>query len=198
MKYALLLLAFFELLFARPARAQYALGSTGTSVLGLIAAGEFSKEEALYRSKAYIIKRLGPSTQPRKFQAYALAAATSGELTSLVYSSAEDAQKAGLLLAFFGNYVNEQGVRYQGYGFKEFSKAQAEELMGKLEALLKTAPLDLAIEGSNVYFSYDDLTFLFYDGSGQEQKVRVMWNGFDSEWNVGALHKTASRMVKKF
>ena len=186
------------MLSPRTVRAQYALGSTGTTIAGLIAAGEYSKDESLYRSKAYIMQRLGVTTQPTKFQAFALAAANSGELTSLVYNSSEDAQKSGLLLAFYGGFVNEHGIRQQVYAFKEFNKAQAEELMAKLEAVLKSAPLELIGDNANIYFRYDDVTFLGYTSASTEPRVRLFWNQFDSEWNAGAIHKTANRMAKKF
>lgn len=198
MKNIILLVTLSALLLVHPVRAQHAIGSMGNSLVGLIATGEYNKDESLYRAKAYIMQRLGVTTQPTRFQAFALAAATSGELTSLVYSSSQDAQKSGLLLTFYGGFVNEQGVRYQAYAFKEFNKAQSEELMAKLDAVLKSAPLELIGDNANLYFSYDDVTFLVYSSASSEPRVRVFWGQFDSEWNAGAIHKTANRMTKKF
>jgi len=179
--------------------AQRSAGSLGSSALGLLMANEFSKEESLYKAKEFIMtSTLGVTDEPAKFETFALAAATSGELTSLVYRS-EEKHKEGLLLAFYGMQVNEAGLRIQGYGFKDLPKAKAVELLARLDAVLEkhTSYLRSDSDNNNLYFKYDDLTFLLYAPSGMEVRMRVFWGQFDSEWNISAFHKTERRMAKK-
>lgn len=86
-------------------------------------AKEFSKDIALYNSKNFLFKNvLGVSPEVVKFEIIPLAAASSGELTTLLYKC-ESKQKEGLVLGFYGNYWNEAGVLYQGFAFKNFEKA---------------------------------------------------------------------------
>ena len=167
------------------------------SPLGVVPTGTtYSKEVSLYETKQFVIEQiLGPSQQPIVFEVDALSAANSGELTSLVYKCGEK-QKEGMVLAFWGNQWNPAGVQYQAYGFKNFPKEKANELLNKIEAALSSSSKALQDSGNNVYFQYDDLTFLLYTSTGQNS-IRVFWNSFDSEWNIGSFNRTKRRLEKK-
>ena len=190
-------------LIGKHAAAQHAAGSTGTGLLGLVAANSFSKEESVYRSKGYVMNSiLGPTEAPLTYQVFALAAATSGELTSLVYTCTEQ-KKEGLLLAFYGTRWNEAGVVYQAYGFKDMPVVKAKELLSKIDKTIEKAlvvdPFAIRsdVENRNVYFQYDDVTVLISISGTGEPQIRLFWGQYDSEWNIGAFRKTVRRMEKK-
>lgn len=165
--------------------------------IAIMATGpEYSKEVSLHKCKEFVMNEiLGKTQQPILFEVDALSAATSGELTSLVYICPEK-QKEGLLFAFWGNQWNAAGVRYQAYGFKDFPKAKANELLTKVETVLNTAGKSIKGSDDNVYFQYDDLTFLVYEAGGMKM-MRVFWGDFDSEWNIGSFNRTKRRLEKK-
>ena len=78
---------------------------------------DFSKDVALYRAKAFVLNNiLETNDNIVQFEMDPLAAASSGELTSLVYKS-KQLDKEGLILGFFGNTWNSSGVIYQAYGW---------------------------------------------------------------------------------
>ena len=93
---------------------------------------EFSKDIALFRAKSFVVANiLGKSTDVVKFEMDPLAAASSGDLTSLVYKSSE-LNKEGLILGFFGSKWNPAGVVYQAYGFKDLPSIKAIELLNRI------------------------------------------------------------------
>jgi hypothetical protein len=160
-------------------------------------AKEFSKDISLYKAKSYVINNLfGASNNVIKFEIDPLAASSSGELTSLVYNC-EELNKEGLLLGFYGDYWNESGVVYQGYGFKNLTKEKALELLQKIEDAKSRFNNYLIndTDNNNIYFSFDDLTILIYKTS--ETKIRIFWNTFDAEWQDIAFRRTKKRFEKK-
>ena len=56
-----------------------------------------------------------------KFDIDPLAAASSGELTSLVYGC-DEKNLSGLVLGFYGSRWNDAGIVYQAYAFKPSRK----------------------------------------------------------------------------
>lgn len=161
-------------------------------------AKEFSKEISLYKAKGFVIESvLGDSNSVVKFEIDPLAATSSGELTSLVYNC-EKLGKEGLLLGFYGNYWNEAGAVYQGYGFKNLPVEKALELLRKIEDV-KSGNANYLSEDSdnnNIYFTFDDMTFLIYRSSSGTT-IRVFWNTFDAEWQEIAFKRTKRRFEKK-
>ena len=80
-------------------------------------AKEYSKEETLYKAKKFVFTEIiGSTNEVVEFEAVPLAAANSGELTTLLFKC-ETKQKEGLVLGFYGSYWNPSGVVYQGYDF---------------------------------------------------------------------------------
>jgi len=164
---------------------------------GLYFAKEFSKDQALYKAKDYVMtKVIGVDNALVKFDIDPLAAASSGELTSLVYGC-DEKNLSGLVLGFYGNRWNESGVVYQAYAFKNFPKNKALEILSKLDNYIDNESKYLSADSNNnnMFFKYDDMTFLIYrDGS---VKIRVFWNGFDSEWESTAFGRTKRRFERK-
>ena len=161
-------------------------------------AKEFSKDISLYKAKAFVIESVfGDSNSVVKFDIDPLAATSSGELTSLVYNC-EKLGKEGLLLGFYGNYWNDAGVVYQGYGFKNLPKEKALELLKKIEDVKSgnASYLSEDSDNNNIYFTFDDMTFLIYK-STSGTTIRVFWNTFDAEWQDIAFKRTKRRFEKK-
>jgi len=158
---------------------------------------DFSKEVALFRAKSFVVANiLGTSTKTVKFEMDPLAAASSGELTSLVYKSSE-LNKEGLILGFFGPKWSPDGVFYQGYGFKDLPTVKAIELLNKIEKVISdnTKYLNAETSTNNVTFTYDDLTFIIsFDIA---TNIRVFWNDFDASWDGTAFKRTKKRLLKK-
>jgi len=171
--------------------------ATPTISKSYISAKEFSKDIALFRAKEFVVNNVfGPSKAAIQFEIDPLAAASSGELTSLVYRC-DELNKEGLILGFFGNARTSAGVAYQEYSFKNLPAVNAMELLNKLETVIKDNSkfLNSDSNSNNVYFSYDDLTFIIsFDG---QTNIRVFWNGFDASWDGTAFKRTKRRLLKK-
>ena len=161
-------------------------------------AKEFSKDVALYNSKNYLFKTvLGSTTAVAKFEIIPLAAASSGDLTTLLYKS-EDKQKEGLILGFYGTYWNSTGVVYQGFAFKNFEKKEAVEFLNKIQDAINenSKYLKNDNDNNNIYFKYDDIDVLIWSSS-QDYTIRLFWNDFDSSWEKTACDRSKRRFEKK-
>ncbi len=159
---------------------------------------EYSKEISLYKAKKFVIEEiLDSSTSPVKFEIDPLAAASSGELTSLVYQSSSK-HKEGLLLGFYGSYWNESGVVFQGFSFKNLPKEKALQLLNNVEKNISEYRkyLNADIDNNNVYFDFDDMTFLICAGA-YDIKIRVFWGNFDADCDMTAFKRTKKRLEKK-
>jgi hypothetical protein len=164
---------------------------------GVFFAKEFSKDISLYKAKAFVFQYvIGNTTDIVEFQLDPLAAAGSGELTSLVYKCLQKG-KEGLVLGFYSDYINPTGVPYKGYSFKDLPKDKAIPLLDKIEKAIKekTKYLDQDNDNNNVYFQSDDISFLITNKGGI--KIRVFWNQFDSEWDMTAFKRTKRRLLNK-
>lgn len=164
----------------------------------LFQAKEFSKDISLYKSKTFlthnVLKTSGKSLQ---FEAIPLAAASSGELTTLLYRC-ESQNKDGLILGFFGDYWNEAGITFQGYGFKNLPKEQAYEFLTKIETEIENNQKFLKDnnDNNNIVFEYDDLKVMIWATSGS-YLIRVYWNGFDSTWEKTSFERSKRRFERK-
>ena len=127
-------------------------------------AKEFSKDIALFNAKSYLFKTvLGTSTDIIQFEIIPLAAASSGELTTLLYKC-EKKQKEGIVLGFYGTKWNDAGVIYTGYGFKNFEKDQAIEFLNKIQKAVNenTKFLDKDTDNNNIFFEFEDIDVLIW------------------------------------
>ena len=169
------------------------------SMSNTIFAKSYSKEVSLYKSKSYVIdKIIGSSSDPVQFEIDPLAATSSGELTSLVYEC-NSKKLEGLLFAFYGDYWNDAGVVYQGYGFKNFNKEDALSMLSKIDKIINEN-MDYLVfdrDNNNLYFNFQDLTFLIYQDKFMNTKLRVFWNTFDADWDYSAFVKTKKRLERK-
>ena len=161
-------------------------------------AKEFSKEISLFKSKEFLFKNVLQSTEKvTAFEVIPLAAASSGELTTLLYKC-EDKQKEGLILGFYGDDWNEAGVLYQGYSFKNLEKDKAMEFLNKIVTSIEENKKFLNDSGdnNNIFFRYDDMDVLIWTNAGT-YSIRIFWQGFDSTWEKTAFERSKRRFEKK-
>jgi len=169
-----------------------------SQIPGFFVAKEWSKEIALFQSKAHLCKHiLGIDPSVVKFEVLPLAAASSGDLTSLWYNCTSKKME-GLLLAFYGNYWNDQGVLYQGFAFRNFVKSEAIEFLNLIQkniddniTYLREDP-----DNTNIYFSYKDMDVMVWSSSYHLFKIRLFWNGFDSTWEKLSFERSKQRFEK--
>ena len=161
-------------------------------------AKEFSKEISLFKSKEFLFKNvLGSTNQVVPFEVIPLAAASSGELTTLLYKC-DAKQKEGLILGFYGDYWNEAGVLYQGYSFKNLEKEKAMEFLTKIVTSIEENKkfLNESGDNNNIFFKYDDMDVLIWTNAGT-YSIRIFWQGFDSTWEKTAFERSKRRFEKK-
>ena len=177
----------------------------GTSIFGQIPkyflfGGIYSKEISLYKSKEYVVKNvLNIGNEVIKFQVTPLAAATSGELTTLVYKCRQR-NKEGLILSFYGDYWNDGGIKYTGYAFKDIEKKNAIILLEKLSSIIHDNYeflSEINMDDYNISYREDDMLFIFYNTGLKQTKIRVFWSGFDSEWDAKSLYKTRDKLKEE-
>lgn len=164
----------------------------------IFTAKEFSKDIALYNSKNFLFKNvIGSSEEVVQFEVVPLAAASSGELTTLLYKC-ESKQLDGLVLGFYGNYWNVAGVLYQGFSFKNLEKKKAIEFLNKIETAIEANSKFLKDnnDNNNISFKYEDIDVLIWTTMGS-YTIRVFWNGFDSTWEKTAYERSKRRFEKK-
>jgi len=161
-------------------------------------AKEFSKEISLFKSKEFLFKTvLGSTAEVVSFEVIPLAAASSGELTTLLYKC-DVKQKEGLILGFYGDYWNEAGVLYQGYSFKNLEKEKAIEFLNKIVTSIEENKKFLNENGdnNNIFFKYEDMDVLIWTNAGA-YTIRIFWQGFDSTWEKTAFERSKRRFEKK-
>lgn len=161
-------------------------------------AKEFSKEISLFKSKEFLFKNVLESTEKvTPFEVIPLAAASSGELTTLLYKC-EAKQKEGLILGFYGDYWNESGVLHQGYSFKNLEKEKAIEFLNKIVTSIEENKkfLNESGDNNNIFFKYDDMDVLIWTNGGT-YSIRIFWQGFDSTWEKTAFERSKRRFEKK-
>ena len=190
MKKTLTILLLFKSIFI--------FGQVKTGQNNFLIAKEFSKEIALYNSKSFLFTQvIGITNDITKFEIIPLAAANSGELTTLLYKCGEK-QIEGLLLGFYGNYWNESGVVYQGFAFKNFNKEKSMEFLKKIDESLDNYEDYLKEDAGNnsICFKYDDIDVLI-DCPNLIYNIRLFWNGFDSSWGKTAFDRSKRRFEKR-
>jgi hypothetical protein len=161
---------------------------------GFFSSKEYSKDISLYKAKAYLMDQiLGAPEGTVIFEIDPLAASSSGQLTSLYYNC-KKINKEGLILGFYGNYWNEAGVIYQGYGFLNLPTIKAYELLNKISKTIEENVGYLMFGNNNAYFKYDDMTILLYNDA--QTKIRIFWKDFDAEWELTAFNRTLKRFDK--
>ncbi len=183
----LISLLFFSLIFNSISFSQIPSNSS-------IFAKLYSKDLTLSMAKIYLVENiitLGDIEE--KLVIDGLSAASSGELTALCYSG-DSSKTKGLLLAFYGNYWNDQGVTYQGYAFRNFKEKNGIEVLEKIVAISdrNQSFMGKSFDNNNIVFTYEDIVFIMYING--PTKIRVLWDNFDAEWTIEEAKKTLKRL----
>jgi len=163
-----------------------------------LASQEYSKDITEYVSKEYLITKILkiPEGMLIGVEIDAITASNSGELSTIVYNC-EQLEKRGILLIFWtGDLSYIDGNR--GYGFLHLEYDTAIDLFTKLSTANKHKK-SILNQGKdwNVVFRWADLHFVFWVDNTMN-KIRVFWNGYDSEWSSSNLKTTAKRFFKSF
>lgn len=161
-------------------------------------AKEFSKDVALFRAKSFLYREvLGAEDKVNSFEIIPLAAASSGELTTLLYKSSTTG-KEGMILGFFGDYWNDNGTSYQGYAFKNFNKEDALVFLEKISSAIENHHHYLKDDpdNNNIFFTFQDIDVLIY-ASSENYSIRLFWNRFDSSWEKTAFDRSKRRFERK-
>ena len=157
---------------------------------------EFSKAESLYFCKEFLVTKVLDTTNGTKvFEATALAAANSGELTTLFYKST-NGNEEGLILGFWSRDVNKFGLRSQGYEFKNFTVDSAYKFLERIQHEIDTYSRFLNKKDYNIFFNTDGIDVLISNGTfGYE--IRLFWDGFDAIWESTAFERSVNRFKRK-
>ena len=164
----------------------------------------YSKEITEYKVKEFIIREILqiPDKKTIEVEINALTASKSGELTTVIYDCKE-LNKRGLVFGFWNAYTNQFNVVYKGYAFKNFDFEKAKELLDNIETVLEEKKAILSWDNNedlakNALYKFDDIIFIFYKGEMGSNLIRVLWNGFDSEWNQANLKTMKKRFYRFF
>ena len=151
-----------------------------SQLLDLVVAHEFNKERSLYLSKKYVIEEVfGKSMETILFDIDPLASTSSLEVASLAYSC-QMKGKQGILFTFWGNFWNEQGISYTGYGFKNIDRDSAIILLDRIRKeidYITQYNSALPENDANTYFTFSDLTFLLKPEKFGAS-IRIFWKKF--------------------
>ncbi|OIQ26993.1 MAG: hypothetical protein BM564_13515 [Bacteroidetes bacterium MedPE-SWsnd-G2] len=160
---------------------------------------ELAKEISQFKSKEYIINTIiGPAgNEEFQFETESLAADDSGGLISVAFNC-DKVDKRGLLLSFFGDHRNQNGVSGTAYGFRYIPLKDAQDLLIRLMGVKSNNKKYMSKESdvNNVYVQFEDIKFVLYKDGGE--KVRVLWNGFEVIWEKTAYQRTKRRLDKWF
>jgi hypothetical protein len=162
------------------------------------AAKEFSKETASFYAKSFLFNEVFDSTDAINdiivFDVLPLAAANSGELTTVFYKT-KKGNKEGLLLCFWGDKWNKYGVVYKGYSFKNLNKEIALDLMSFITSTVEGYKYDLGNDETNLHFKKEGINFLI-SKSNNGYDIRLFWENFDATWEKTAFERSVKRFIK--
>jgi hypothetical protein len=162
---------------------------------------ERCKEITEYYCKQYIVDEILkiPDRQSIGVYIYAITAAKSGEITTVLYEC-PSLNKKGVVFAFWNDYSNGILPSIKGYGFYNLELEDAKELFNHLESLMDKENKILTEYTGNLAYKSNDLTFLFYNSGDVliANPIRVWYNTFDSNWTQSNLRTTIKRFRKFF
>jgi hypothetical protein len=189
--FTILLLATINSLFAQ-------INNQGRAV-----SNSFTKDAAEYRVKEFLVRDVLeiPENRTIEISINALTASRSGELTTIIYDC-KQLGKSGLVFGFWSDYIKESNQKYQGYAFKNFDLEKAKDLLDNLDKVLEEKryilPYGSEDLSKNVLFKFEDTIFIFYKDNLDANLIRVVWNGFDLEWNETNLKTMKRRFYRYF
>ena len=158
----------------------------------------YSKLISLYKSKHFLFSDVLKTTDKvTKVEIIPLAAANSGELTTLLYKS-EERSMEGLVLGFYNDYATDFNAARQAYAFKNLPKDKAMEFLSKISTAIDEYKSYLRedYDNNNIFFKYDDIEILVSRGT-YEMEIRIFWNGYDATWERTAFDRSKRRFERK-
>jgi len=159
------------------------------------------KKTNQYYGKKFLMDLLGHDTSLVYLQVANLTAPSGGrnEIATFVYKC-NVKKKAGLVLGLWDRFMTSEATSYGGYKFKHFNWNEAYEFFSKIDRHLKKwQPYLEGNQENNIYFDYDDVSILLSTSrQNGGVKLRIFYDGFDSEWNIGAYNRTKKRFEKSF
>ena len=168
-----------------------------TGIGGYFLAKEYSaKITESYAEKYMIDKIIDLSELGTQYKIDALVASNSGELTT-VYYQCKSQNKEGLILGFYGDYWNENGVTFKSHSFTHLDVESAKSFLNKLDNLYDENSKALFHGIGAVGAVYGDFKVILKDIAGVSPVYRIFWNGFDAEWKRSELIKTIRRLESK-
>ena len=159
-------------------------------------AKEWNQDFTIEMAKLYLVKNILSIGDSEEYLIIdGIGASNSGELTSICYSG-DSAKSVGVLFTFYGNYWNDQGVQYKGYGFKNMQTFAALEFLNKIITVSDKYQkfMDKNFDVNNIVFTYDDIVVVMFTNG--PIKIRLFWEDFDAEWTVVDAKKTLQRFEK--
>jgi hypothetical protein len=153
----------------------------------------WSKDLTLDMAKLYLVQNvISIQENEERLVLDGLSASTSGELTAICYSG-DSAKTIGILLAFYGDYWNEQGVNYKGYAFKNLNPSTALKFLNKIIDVAEKNQkfMESNLDINNIIFTFDDIVIIMFNNG--PIKLRILWQNFDAEWTLEEVQKTLKR-----
>jgi len=175
--------------------------SYGQSIFSYVFAKEYFKEQAEYECKKYLTQSvLNVEGKSIEFNVDALVGSNSFELVSLWYKCSAQ-NKEGLILGFYGNFWNDNGILFTGYGFKHLPVEKAIEFITVVDNIVQKNKKNTTMYGGTgntcLTIKYDDITVLASNSSIEQYSLRLIWGSFDANWGSQAFEKTKKRFLKK-
>jgi len=180
--------------------ASYSQVKQNSTLANMVYAKEYSKEIAEHYAKSFAMDNIiGTTNESIRFVVDAVAASSSGQLTTLLYKC-DKLDKKGLILGFFGSRWNDAGAVYQAYAFKQMPLDEAKGLLDSISSSIEKQWqfLDQAKGSNNVCFQYGDIRVLIYKSALFTPGIRLFWNGFDSNWEDTGFDETKKRLADFF
>lgn len=174
---------FLLLLFSLSVHAQFnANNFTGT--IEKLFAQEYSKDATAYLTKVYIARQVLKlnDNELTGFELDAVTASKSGELTTVLYNCPKLNQR-GLVFVFYN---------YKHYNFYHFEYNEAKIMLDRISSAVEDNKQVLDEVNTSV-LKANDIHFIFAESS-----IRVVWDEYDSSWDISNFKTTYKRFDKFF
>lgn len=168
---------------------------------------KYNQDITLYESKRFVIDSIiGRSSSPVYLEIDAIAAAKSGELTTIVYSC-DSLKRKGVVFCFWSDFWNKYGTDFKGFKYKRLTNDEAYTLIkmilnevGKFSKRTYSGMSymgGLMVDGGETYFDYLGMTILLTGNKEGVSNIRLFWGDFDAEWNIGDVERMKKRLDQK-
>lgn len=154
----------------------------------------WSQDVTLNLAKLFLVQNIvSVSENEERLVAEAFSASNSGEITAVCYSG-DSAKTHGLLLAFYGDYWNENGIVFKGFSFKNMDSNHSIKFLQKIVQVSEDHAkfMEKNFDINNMTFQFDDITIIMFVNGNT--RLRLIWNGYDSEWSLTEVRKVLTRM----